>query len=174
MPSGAPVRNTTPNLVNLSLNAWESLSQSIFLAPSTNDEDHTKVIRTCPNLGPSVQGSLFPDLIQTPTLQNTRAPRTSRSLKRETEVLAAQSYPTLLPCGLEPAMLLCPWNSSGQNNRVGCHSLLQGHLPDPEIKLGLLHCRQILYHLSHQGNLQGLWTYLKCLVFPASCHQSRL
>ena len=24
-------------------------------------------------------------------------------------------------------------------------------LPDPEIDPGLLHCRQILYHLSHQG-----------------------
>ena len=27
-----------------------------------------------------------------------------------------------------------------------------GDLPDPGIKLGLLHCRQTLYHLSHQGS----------------------
>ena len=27
---------------------------------------------------------------------------------------------------------------------------LPGDLPDPGIKPGLLHCRQILYHLSHQ------------------------
>ena len=27
-----------------------------------------------------------------------------------------------------------------------------GDLPNPGIKPGLLHCRQILYHLSHQGN----------------------
>ena len=27
-----------------------------------------------------------------------------------------------------------------------------GDLPQPQIKPGLLHCRQILYHLSHQGN----------------------
>ena len=27
-----------------------------------------------------------------------------------------------------------------------------GDLPDPGIKPGLLHCRQILYHLSHQGS----------------------
>ena len=26
-----------------------------------------------------------------------------------------------------------------------------GHLPDPGIELGFLHCRQILYHLSYQG-----------------------
>ena len=28
--------------------------------------------------------------------------------------------------GLEPTRLLCPWNFPGKNNRVGCHSLLQG------------------------------------------------
>ena len=27
-----------------------------------------------------------------------------------------------------------------------------GDLPDPGIEPGLLHCRQMLYHLSHQGN----------------------
>jgi len=34
---------------------------------------------------------------------------------------------------------------------VGCHSLLQGIFPTQGINLGLLHCRQILYHLSHWG-----------------------
>ena len=33
---------------------------------------------------------------------------------------------------------------------VGCHSLLQGILPTQGWNLGLPHCRQILYHLSHQ------------------------
>ena len=28
-----------------------------------------------------------------------------------------------------------------------------GDLPDQGLNLGLLHCRQILYHLSHQGSL---------------------
>ena len=40
---------------------------------------------------------------------------------------------------------------SRQEYWSGCHSLLQG-IPDPEIKPDLLHCRQILYHLSHQGS----------------------
>ena len=31
-----------------------------------------------------------------------------------------------------------------------------GHHPDPGIELGLLHCRQILYHLSHQGSWKSL------------------
>ena len=32
------------------------------------------------------------------------------------------------------------------------HSLLQGIVPTQGSNLGLLHCRQALYHLSHQGS----------------------
>ena len=38
-------------------------------------------------------------------------------------------------------------HSPGKNTRVGCHSLLQGIFPNQGLNLGLLHCRQILYHL---------------------------
>ena len=31
--------------------------------------------------------------------------------------------------GLQPARLLCPWDSPGRNTGVGCHSLLQGIFP---------------------------------------------
>ena len=48
--------------------------------------------------------------------------------------------------------LLCPWNYPGMNTRVGCHFLLQGIFPTQGLNLGLLHCRQTLYHLSHQGS----------------------
>ena len=41
---------------------------------------------------------------------------------------------------------------SKQKYWVGCHSLLQGIFLTQESNLGLLHCRRILYHLSHQGN----------------------
>ena len=30
------------------------------------------------------------------------------------------------PHGLQPAGILCPWNSPGKDTGVGCHSLLQG------------------------------------------------
>ena len=36
---------------------------------------------------------------------------------------------SLQPCGLEPARLLCPWDSPGKNTGVGCHALLQGIFP---------------------------------------------
>ena len=44
------------------------------------------------------------------------------------------------------------WNSPGRNTGVGSHSLLQEIFPTQGLNLGLLHCRQILYCLSHQGN----------------------
>ena len=48
--------------------------------------------------------------------------------------------------------LLCPWDSPGKNTGVGCHFLLQAIFLNQGSNLGLLHCRQILYHLSHQGS----------------------
>ena len=48
--------------------------------------------------------------------------------------------------------LICPWNSPGRNTGMGSHSLLQGVFPTQGSDLGLLHCRQIIYHLSHQGS----------------------
>ena len=57
---------------------------------------------------------------------------------------------SLRPHGLQPASFLCPWNCPGKNTGVGCHSLLQGVFPTQRSNPGLLHCRHILYHLSHQ------------------------
>ena len=47
----------------------------------------------------------------------------------------------------EPTRLLC-WNSADQNVGVGCHSCLEGTFRIQGSILGLLHCRQILYHLN--------------------------
>ena len=56
----------------------------------------------------------------------------------------------LQPHGLEPTRLLCPWNSPGENTRMSCHFLLQGIFLTQGSNLGLLHCRQILYHLIYR------------------------
>ena len=45
-----------------------------------------------------------------------------------------------------------PGNSPGKSTGVGCRALLQGIFPTQRLIPGLPHCRQILYHLSHQGN----------------------
>ena len=44
----------------------------------------------------------------------------------------------------------------GKNTGVGFHALLQGIFPTQGSNPGLLYCRQILYHLSHQGNPRTL------------------
>ena len=47
-----------------------------------------------------------------------------------------------------------------RNTGVGSHSLLQGVFWTQGLNPGLPHCRQILYHLSHQGTkiLSYIWT----------------
>ena len=64
------------------------------------------------------------------------------------------------PHGLEPARLLCPWDSPGKNTGVGCHSLLQGIFLTQGSNLGLLYCRQILYCLSHPGSPDRYTVYI--------------
>ena len=54
---------------------------------------------------------------------------------------------------LWPHGLYSPWNSPGQNTGVGSLSLLQGIFPTQGSNPGLLHCRRILYQLSHKGGL---------------------
>ena len=53
---------------------------------------------------------------------------------------------------LQPHGLYSPLNSSGQNTGVGSVSLLQGIFPTQGSNPGLLHCRWILYQLSHKGS----------------------
>ena len=43
-------------------------------------------------------------------------------------------------------------DSPGKNTGVGCRALLHGIFPNQGLNPGLPHCRQILHHLSHQGN----------------------
>ena len=51
----------------------------------------------------------------------------------------------------QPYGLYSPWNSPGQNTRVGSCFLVQGIFPTERSNPGLLHCMRILYQLSHQG-----------------------
>ena len=53
--------------------------------------------------------------------------------------------------GPQPTRLLCPWNSSCKNTKEGSHFLRRGIFLTQGLNPGLLHCRQILYCLSHHG-----------------------
>ena len=67
---------------------------------------------------------------------------------------------------LQPHGLQNPWNSLGQNTRVGSLSLLQGIFPIQGSNPGLCHCRWILYQLRYQGS------YLHSLLHINIPHQS--
>ena len=64
--------------------------------------------------------------------------------------LVAKSCPTLAT----PWTAACqvPLGFPGKSTGVGCHFLLQEIFPTQGSNLGLLHCPQILYRLSHQGS----------------------
>ena len=51
---------------------------------------------------------------------------------------------------LQPTRRLCPWGSPGKNTGADCHCLLQSIFPTQGSNLGLLHFKQILYHLSYR------------------------
>ena len=67
--------------------------------------------------------------------------------------LAAQWCPTLCdPMDCRPLGSSVHGDSPGKNTGVGSLSLLQGIFPTQGLNPSLLHCRQMLYHLSHQGS----------------------
>ena len=77
-------------------------------------------------------------------------------------------------------LLVTPWTvahqappsvgSPGKNTGVGCHFLLQGIFPTLASNPGLLHYKQMLYPLSHQGSprrrkerwISAIWT--ECII----------
>ena len=67
--------------------------------------------------------------------------------------LVVQSFLTLcntMDCRLPGSSV--HGDAPGKNTGVGCHDLLQGIFPTQGLNPGLLHCRWILYLLSHQGS----------------------
>ena len=82
-----------------------------------------------------------------------------RSLKVKASV--TQLCPTLC----DPMDCSPPGSSvhefSRQESWSGLPCSPPGDLPDPEIKPGLLHWKQILYHLSHQESLSSLFMGLR-------------
>ena len=78
----------------------------------------------------------------------------------------------LWPNGLQPSRLLCPWNSPGKNTGVDCHSLFQRVFTTQGLNSGLLHCRQILYHLRYREVLAHLkllkYRYFQGVQFSSS------
>ena len=68
------------------------------------------------------------------------------------------------PYRLQPARLLCPWDSLGKSIEMGCHALLWGTFPAQGSNPGLLHCRQILYHWAAR-EVQHFYIYIQSFVW---------
>ena len=71
--------------------------------------------------------------------------------KDKSEKIESESW-SVMSNSLQPHRLYSSWNSPGQNTGVGSLSLLQGIFPTQGLNPGFLHCRQILYQLSHKGS----------------------
>ena len=67
----------------------------------------------------------------------------------EFSITSASESRSVVSDSWQPHGLYSPWNSPGQNTGVGSCFFLQGIFPTQGQNPGLLHCRQILYHLSH-------------------------
>ena len=63
---------------------------------------------------------------------------------------------SLRPHGLQPARLLCPWDSPGKNIGVGCHALLQGIIPSQGLNPGLLHALEGVFFTTSTTSTQRI------------------
>ena len=72
--------------------------------------------------------------------------------ENESQIVSCSVVSNSLPShGLQPTRLLHPWNFPDKSTGVGYHFFLQGIFPTQGSNPGLLHCRQTLYCLTHQG-----------------------
>ena len=85
--------------------------------------------------------------------------------EKHVKVKVAQSCLNLC----DPHGLYSSWNSPYQNTGVGSLSLLQGIFSTQGSNLGLPHCRQILYQLSHKGRPR----ILEWVAYPFSSGSSQ-
>ena len=75
---------------------------------------------------------------------------------------------SLMSNSLQLHGLYSPWNSLGQDTGVGSLSLLQGNFSTQGSNPGHLHCRQILYQLSHKGTPRILPEFAQTHVHQVS------
>ena len=114
------------------------------------------VSQSCPTLCDLVDwsppGSSVHGILQARTLDRVAMPssRGSSQCRNQTQVfrIAVDSLPSEPP-------------GKTKNTGVGNWSLLQEIFPTQELNQGLLHCRWILYQLSHQGSPQYTLLYIK-------------
>ena len=100
-------------------------------------------------------------------LENLKAASRLAKSVLSAKCLVAQLCPTLCnPMDCSPLVSSVHGDSPGKNIGVGCHALLQGIFPTQGLNPGLLRCRRILYHQSHQEALAKS----EGLIIPKNYH----
>ena len=89
--------------------------------------------------------------------------------KGTTKECSSEVEVSVVSDSLWPHGLYSLWNFPGQNTGVGKLSLLQGIFTTQGLNPGLLHCRRILYQLSHRGRPRIHWW----VAYPFSSRSSR-
>ena len=130
-----------------------------FLLQCMKVKSESEVAQSCPTLHDpmdcSLPGSSIHGIFQARVLEwdviafsnrEMRNPQLSGIQENESE-----SH-SVLSDSWWPHGLYSPWNSPSQNTGIGNHSLLQGIFPTQGSNPGLVHCRWILYQLSHKGS----------------------
>ena len=84
----------------------------------------------------------------------------SSEAKKRSQLCLTLCYPT----DCSPAGSSIHGIFPGKNTGVGCHFLFQGIFLTQGSNLGLLHCRQTLYHLNHSEAKESVLQ-----VYPALC-----
>ena len=100
-------------------------------------------------------------LFQTVNFQDTIIYETSKNFSTSLKVCVlghSAMSDSMWPYEPQPARLLGPWDSPCKNNGVDCHALLQEIFPTQGSNPSLLHCKRILYCLSHQGSMNSFNT----------------
>ena len=140
-------------VLNLQFKLLQFLSRKVTeISEQTKYSFHQ--FQSCPTtVPPKVHTALIPKHFQIPQVK-------TACLGRYVSV-----FPDLLKCACQLlssvqlfvtpwttlTKLLCPWKFPGKNIAVDSHFPLERIFLTHRSKPGLLHCRQILYHLSNQG-----------------------
>ena len=96
-----------------------------FLLHCIKVKSESEVARSCPTLNDPMDYSLPGSSIHGFSMQEYWSGVPLPFLVLVTQLCSN----SLRPQGLQPARLLCPWDSPGKNTGEGCHSLLQGIFP---------------------------------------------
>ena len=113
-------------------------------------------------------GSCEKGILKFTTVRNTWSVLQKSSQAKTVEEVKWSASHSVVSDSLWSHGLYSLWNSPGQNTGVGSLSLLQGIFPTQGSNSRLLHCRWILYQLSHKGSPR----ILEWVAYPFSSGSS--